>query len=271
MLFSACMNQSRRMVPGQPGQEPQQDLQLEDPDLRQQGQQINQQGQQMNQQDNAAPQISATYEKADVEFITTANKVAARKNPSANSPAVFTIPAGTKVKVVAKYDGWYVAYHNNRLGFIPTASARVGSPGAAKTVPDVQGSAGNSPTNEETEMLNLINSERSKAGLKPLSANNEVTKLARLKSKDIADKNYFSHVSPTYGSPFEMLKSYNVSYLYAGENLAKNQNVQAAHQSLMNSPGHKKNIMSNNFTEVGIGVVTSQGNTKVYTQIFIGK
>lgn len=264
MLTAACMNQNRRMIPGQPGQEPQQDLQLEDPDQRQQGQQMGQEG-------NTAPQISATYEKADVEFITTANNVTARRNPSANSPAAFTIPAGTKVKVVAKYDGWYVAYHNNRLGFIPMASARVGSPAASQPVPDVPGSAGSSPTNEESEMLSLINSERSKAGLKPLSANAEVTKLARLKSKDIAEKNYFSHVSPTYGSPFEMLKSYGVSYLYAGENLAKNQSVQAAHQALMNSPGHKKNILGANFTEVGIGVITDQGNTKVYTQIFIGK
>jgi uncharacterized protein YkwD len=68
-----------------------------------------------------------------------------------------------------------------------------------------------------------------------------------------------------------MLKKYGVSYLYAGENLAKNTNAGAAHTALMNSPGHKANILNANFTNIGIGVATAKDGSKIYTQMFIGR
>ncbi|KPU44531.1 cysteine-rich secretory protein family protein [Oxobacter pfennigii] len=250
--------------------------------------------------DNNGPMISATYEKADVEYVITTQNVSVKNGVSANSPVIYNLKSGTKIRVLAKYDGNYVAYlPNNRVGMIPVSSTKPATAAVTQKIPDVpqstaspqisavpqtpesasapgipqtnQSSAGNANSSEESSMLNLVNSERSKAGLKPLASNTELTKLARLKSKDIADKNYFSHTSPTYGTPFEMMQKYGVAYLYAGENLAKNSTVQAAHQALMNSEGHRKNILSNQFTEVGIGVITDEGNNKVYTQMFIGR
>ena len=94
--------------------------------------------------------------------------------------------------------------------------------------------------------------------------------ISRKKSKDMIDKNYFGHTSPTYGSPFDALKNNGVSYRYAGENLAGAPTVERAHSGLMNSPGHRANILNPNFTHVGIGIVDGGPYGNLYTQTFIG-
>lgn len=81
--------------------------------------------------------------------------------------------------------------------------------------------------------------------------------------------NYFGHTSPTYGSPFEMLKKFGFKYSYAGENLAGASTVDSAHVNLMNSDGHRRNMLSSNFTEVGIGVVDGGPYGKIFVQIFM--
>lgn len=124
---------------------------------------------------------------------------------------------------------------------------------------------------DEARILQLVNAERTKAGEKPLGSNTDCTKLARMKSQDMVDNNYFSHQSPTYGSPFDMLKSNKVSYMYAGENIAMNQNADAAFKAWMNSEGHKKNILNPNFTELGVGIAPKGNGSNIYTQLFIGK
>ena len=126
-------------------------------------------------------------------------------------------------------------------------------------------------TGIEQQMLSLLNQERTKNGLQPLQIDNAVQKLARMKSQDMIDNNYFSHQSPTHGSPFDMLKNNGVNYMTAGENIAGNPDVNGAHTSLMNSEGHRKNILSQNFTHVGIGVKDGGQYGKMYTQIFIGR
>lgn len=125
-------------------------------------------------------------------------------------------------------------------------------------------------TAEEQQMLNLVNTERQKSGLKPLKANLELTKVARVKAKDMIDKGYFDHNSPTYGSPFDMMKQFGISYRTAGENLAGNQTVEKAHTSLMNSDGHRANILNSGYTEVGIGIVDGGPYGKMFVQMFIG-
>ncbi len=130
---------------------------------------------------------------------------------------------------------------------------------------------GISVTAEEQQTLNLVNQERTKAGLRPLAMDLSLVKLARMKSQDMIDKNYFSHTSPTYGSPFDMMKDNGVTYRYAGENLAGNQTVERAHAALMNSEGHRANILNANFTHVGIGIVDGGAYGKMFTQMFIGK
>ncbi len=126
-------------------------------------------------------------------------------------------------------------------------------------------------TTEEKKILDLCNSERSKAGAPALVANNDLTKLARMKSKDIVDNNYFSHQSPTYGSPFDMMKEHGISYMYAGENLAQNSSADKAFNAWMNSEGHRKNILNPNFTELGVGIAPKGDGSFIYTQMFIGR
>lgn len=126
-------------------------------------------------------------------------------------------------------------------------------------------------TAAEQQMLNLVNQERAKAGLPALKADLQLTELARLKSQDMINNNYFSHQSPTYGSPFDMMKKYGVTYRTAGENIAGNQSVQAAHTALMNSSGHRANILGSQFTHIGIGIKSGGNYGMMFTQMFVGR
>lgn len=126
-------------------------------------------------------------------------------------------------------------------------------------------------TAEELKMLELVNQERAKAAVAPLILEFDLVKIARLKAQDMIDKEYFNHTSPTYGDPFTMMKKFGIQYGYAGENLAGNPSVENAHVSLMASPGHKKNILSPNYTHIGIGIVDGGSYGKMLTQLFISK
>lgn len=128
----------------------------------------------------------------------------------------------------------------------------------------------NSISSMEREVVRLVNVERQKAGLQPLKIDESLCKVARLKSEDMKNKGYFSHTSPTYGSPFDMLKQFNITYKTAGENIAKGQkDAQAVVNAWMNSEGHRKNILSKSFTHIGVGNV--KGSTNYWTQLFIAK
>ncbi|HWI62501.1 MAG TPA: CAP domain-containing protein [Symbiobacteriaceae bacterium] len=126
-------------------------------------------------------------------------------------------------------------------------------------------------TADEQQMLNLVNGERAKAGLPALKADLALTQVARLKSQDMINRNYFSHQSPTYGSPFDMMTKYGISYSTAGENIAGNGSVAGAHTSLMNSPGHRANILGSQFNYVGIGIAKGGQYGMMFTQMFVGR
>ncbi|WP_082892743.1 SafA/ExsA family spore coat assembly protein [Rossellomorea aquimaris] len=122
------------------------------------------------------------------------------------------------------------------------------------------------------EVVKLVNQERAKTGLSPLKENWELSRVARYKSEDMAAKNYFSHTSPTYGSPFQMIKDFGISYRAAGENIAAGQKTPAeVVKAWMNSEGHRKNIMSNTFTEIGVGYVKGGSYGHYWTQMFTKK
>lgn len=124
----------------------------------------------------------------------------------------------------------------------------------------------------QKEVVRLVNVERAKLGLAQLSLNAKLSNVATLKSQDMINKNYFSHTSPTYGSPFEMMKKFNISYKTAGENIAKGQKTPAqVVNAWMNSQGHRENILNKNYTEIGIGVAKDAKGTLYWTQMFIGK
>lgn len=122
----------------------------------------------------------------------------------------------------------------------------------------------------EQEVIRLVNEERAKAGLKPLTENWELSRVARFKSEDMATKKYFSHTSPTYGSPFTMMKNFGIRYSYAGENIAYGQKSAAeVMKGWMNSPGHRQNILNSNYTQIGVGYVQNSNGTPYWTQMFI--
>lgn len=124
----------------------------------------------------------------------------------------------------------------------------------------------------QKEVTRLVNVERSKRGLSELSFNSQLSNVATLKSQDMINKNYFSHTSPTYGSPFDMMKQFNISYRAAGENIAMGQRTPAeVVNAWMNSQGHRENILNPNFTDIGVGVAKSSNGTLYWTQMFIGK
>lgn len=124
-------------------------------------------------------------------------------------------------------------------------------------------------TSYEDRMVNLINQERRKEGLANLKVNADLRAVARVKSKDMVDNNYFSHTSPKYGSLRQLLRTFGISYRVAAENLAVADTPDRAHTMLMGSDGHRRNILDARLSEVGVGIVRGKGGI-VVTQLFIG-
>ena len=122
----------------------------------------------------------------------------------------------------------------------------------------------------ENEVIRLTNIERSKRGLAVLKTNWQVSRCARYKSQDMINKNYFAHQSPTYGSPFDMIESFGISMAAGGENIAMGQRTpQEVVTAWMNSPGHRSNILSTAYTEIGVGCAKSSNGSYYWTQMFI--
>lgn len=140
-------------------------------------------------------------------------------------------------------------------------------PGQKINIPNIDAVKG-----VEGEVIRLTNQERAKNGLSPLKADWQLSRVARYKSADMRDKGYFSHTSPTYGSPFTMMKNFNINYRSAAENIAAGQpSAQAVVKAWMESPGHRKNILTPNFTHIGVGYVKGGSYGTYWTQMFIQK
>lgn len=137
-------------------------------------------------------------------------------------------------------------------------------PGQVLTIPQLDSSV----ISFEAEVIRLVNEIRVKNGLKALTTNWELSRVARYKSQDMVDNRYFSHTSPTYGSPYQMMRSFGISYRTAGENIAYGYSTpQAVVNAWMNSSGHRANILNSSYTQIGVGYV-AKGN--YWTQMFIG-
>lgn len=138
---------------------------------------------------------------------------------------------------------------------------------------DTQGGAqgGISQSSKASEILSLVNKERSAAGLSGLKADSSLNMLAQLKAEDMAKNKYFSHNSPTYGSAFDMMKQYGFSYRTAGENIAKGQkSSQTVMNAWMNSSGHRANILGSSYTKLGVGYAVDAGGNTYWVQMFAG-
>ena len=130
------------------------------------------------------------------------------------------------------------------------------------TVPDTDTEI----TSVEQEAMRLVNTQRTNNGLQPLTVSEELTVKARIKSRDMKDNQYFSHNSPTYGSPFEMMKQLGITYRSAGENIAMGyRTAEAVVSAWMQSESHRANILSTRYTSMGIGYADGY-----WTQWFIG-
>lgn len=137
-------------------------------------------------------------------------------------------------------------------------------PGQVLNIPQVSDTV----LNYESEVIRLVNEIRAENGLKTLSANWELSRVARYKSEDMVRNRYFSHTSPTYGTPFQMIRAFGLSYRSAGENIAYGQRTPAAAvEAWMNSSGHRANILNASYTQIGVGYCASG---HYWTQMFIG-
>lgn len=192
--------------------------------------------------------------------------------------AVFQITAvipsyaqSTQQYTVVKGDSmWKIAVkHEVGLSEIKNANLHITNPdliypGQILNIPKTDSTV----LNYENEVIRLVNEIRVQSGLNPLTADWELSRVARYKSQDMKDNNYFSHNSPVYGSPFTMMKNFGISYRSAAENIARGQRTpQAVVNGWMNSSGHRANILNATYKKIGVGYVP---DGHYWTQMFIG-
>lgn len=182
---------------------------------------------------------------------------------AAQETATYTVQSGDSMwKIAVKYQvGVSEIISSNKQ----ISNPNMIYPGQKLTIPTLQGIKA-----LESEVVRLVNVERSKHGLQALTENWELSRIARYKSADMAAKNYFSHTSPTYGSPFRMMESFGIKYSSAGENIAMGQRTpQEVMTGWMNSSGHRANILSPSYTQIGVGLAKNQSGKAYWTQMFI--
>lgn len=219
-----------------------------------------------------APKTEAMQHYQTVDFSTglvTASALNVRQGPGMKFNVVTKVYKNEYIRVFARIGDWYV---------IQTDNDTIGAVSVEYVKPIYPSSSNNTNTNtstsltaDEQEVFDLINKQREENGLEKLVIDNELQNVARIKAKDMVNNNYFSHTSPTYGSPFDMMKTYGISYRTAGENIAGHSSNSGAVTAWMGSPGHKENILNKAYNYTGVAVVESSKYGKVYVQMFIGR
>lgn len=209
--------------------------------------------------------------------LVTASTLNVRQGPGTNFDVITRVNKNEYIRIFAKINDWYVIQtDNNYIGAVSAKYVKLIYPiTASNSSSNSSGTTNIQATSEltqdEKEVFDLINQKRTANGLATLKIDDEVQNIARIKAKDMVDNNYFSHTSPTYGSPFDMMKSFKISYNTAGENIAGNSENIGAVEAWMNSSGHRANILNSTYNYTGIGVVKSNKYGKIYVQMFIGK
>lgn len=209
--------------------------------------------------------------------LVTATNLNVRSGPGIQYSIVTTVPKNQYIRVFAGVGDWYIVQvEGDYIGAVSQKYVKPIYPSSSNTGNINTGSSNQTTQTsgmnaDEKEVFDLINKQRTNSGLQALKVDNEVQRVARIKAEDMVANNYFSHTSPIYGSPFDMLKSFKISYKTAGENIAANSSNSGAVNSWMNSSGHKANILNSSFNYTGIGVVSSSKYGKILVQMFIGK
>lgn len=211
--------------------------------------------------------------------IVTATKLNVRSGPGTGYGIVATVKKNEYIRVFAGVGDWYIVQvEGDYVGAVSQKYVKAVYPNSSGSSSNSGTSSGSSSSSsdstlssDEKEVFDLINKQRTNNGIAALKMDSEALNVARIKAQDMVNNNYFSHNSPTYGSPFDMLRSFKVTYKTAGENIAGNSSNSGAVNAWMNSSGHKANILNSSFNYTGIGVVQSSKYGKIYVQIFLGK
>ncbi len=215
----------------------------------------------------------------NVDFSTglvTASTLNVRSGPGIQYKVIATVNKNEYIRVFAGVGDWYIVQvEGDYVGAVSKSYVKPIYPSSSNNgnTNNNTGSTQTSSTmnSDEKEVFNLINKQRTNNGLAALKIDEEVQRVARIKAQDMVDNNYFSHTSPIYGSPFNMLNSFKILYKTAGENIAGNSSNSGAVNAWMNSSGHKANILNSSYNYTGIGVVSSPKYGKIFVQMFIGK
>lgn len=220
------------------------------------------------------------YYKVDFSTgLVTATTLNVRSGPGTNYGIVATVKKNEYIRVFAGVGEWYIVQiEGDYVGAVNKKYVKAIYPNSSNSNNSSNNNSSSNSnstttamTTDEKEVFDLINKQRTQNGLSALKLDTETLRVARIKAQDMVDNNYFSHNSPTYGSPFQMLNSFKISYKTAGENIAGNSSNSSAVTAWMNSSGHKANILNSSFNYTGIGVVKSSKYGKVYVQMFLGK
>ena len=220
------------------------------------------------------------YYKVDFSTgLVTATTLNVRSGPGTKYNVIATVKKNEYIRVFAGVGEWYIVQvEGDYVGAVSKKYVKPIYPNSSSTGGNTENNTNTGGQNtttamnsDEKEVFDLINKQRINNGLQALKEDGEVQKVARIKAQDMVSNNYFAHESPTYGTPFQMLKKFNISYKTAGENIAANSSNSSAVTAWMNSSGHKANILNSNYNYTGIGVVSSNRYGKIYVQMFIGK
>lgn len=232
-----------------------------------------------------------TFEKCDfISGVVIANELNLRTGPSKKFPVIEVLKKNKWLNVLACIGGeWYVVYDpdTDKIGCVAkeylvdaskvkdnqggTSGMKSGTGTTPKASPAPASPAAGQLTPEEKQLIDLINKERSNNGVGALAADMELMKVARTKAMDMSQNNYFSHYSPTYGSPFDMMRQFGITFKAAAENIAGNQTVQGAVAAWMKSSGHRTNILNGTYNYTGVGIAKSNKYGYVMVQQFIKK
>lgn len=197
-----------------------------------------------------------------------------RSGAGINFKSIDLLKKNEYVRIFGKIGDWYIIQNEkNKIGTVhqkyitPTSEEKT----ATTNAETVEEPSNLNLTQEESELLSLINNERNKNNLPNFEIDEKLQNVARLKAKDLVENSYFSHTSPNLGTPFEMLKDNGISYKTASENIAGNSSISGALESWLKSDNHKKNILSNDYNYTGISVVDSIAYGKIIVELFVGR
>lgn len=213
------------------------------------------------------------YEVDFATGIVTADLLNVRSGPSTEYDVIAQVRKNEYIRIFAGIGSWYIIQiEGDYIGAVSQKYVKPIYPNHSNSSnSNSENTMSAALTPDEKEVFDLVNQQRINNGLSALKVDSEVQRVAKIKAQDMVSNNYFSHNSPTYGSPFDMLNGFKVSYKTAAENIAGNSSNSSAVNAWMNSAGHKANILNGSYQGTGIAVVSSPNYGKIYVQMFVGK